>query len=150
MIAVVGIGNSLLRDDGFGIHIIEELKNEMYDENIEIIDGGTYIFDLLDIFIRKEKIIIIDTIKGGHSPGTIYKVAPEELGTYIGEKSSLHDVQILDLLKDVNLLGYFPKVTIIGIEPKEIFFDLDLSKEIKERIPEVLKQIKEEIGDLCA
>lgn len=142
--AVLGIGNILLRDDGIGVHMINELKNENLN-NIELIDGGTCIFDLLDVFVKNNKIIIVDSLKGGHLPGTIYKVPPQELGGYIKANSSLHDVQVLDIINQANLMGYYPEVIIIGIEPEEIYFDLDLSNTIKEQIPKIKQIILEEL-----
>ncbi len=144
-IAVLGIGNILLRDDGVGIHTINQLQKEEYFQNIELIDGGTCIFDLLDIFIKNDKVIVIDSLKGGHPFGTIYRVTPEDLPSYIKSNTSLHDVQLLDLLTDINRMGYNPEVIIIGVEPKEICFDLELSDEIREQIPKVIKEVKEEL-----
>lgn len=143
--AILGIGNILLRDDGIGVHMINELKNEEFKSNIELIDGGTCILDLLDVFVKNNKIIIVDSLKGGHLPGTIYKVPPEELGGYIKANSSLHDVQVLDIVKQANLMGYYPEVMIIGIEPEEIYFDLELSNTIKEQIPKIKQIILEEL-----
>lgn len=152
--AVIGIGNILLRDDGIGIHTINELIKEDAICDASFIDGGTSTFDLLSYFIENNEIIIIDSLKGGHDPGTIYKITPEELGSFIKTNSSLHDVQVLDIIKQANLIGYFPKVTIIGIEPEEIFYDMELSFTIKNELPSIIKIVKEEIknkiGEDCA
>lgn len=145
--AIIGIGNLLLKDDGLGVHIIQELEKQDFKKkyNVELIDGGTYIFDLLDVFIKHERIIILDSFKGGHLPGTIYRARPEELGSYVKENTSLHDVQILDLIKDVLLMGYSPEVVIIGVEPESICFDLDLSKILIEQIPTIIQLVKKEL-----
>ncbi len=145
--AVLGIGNLLLRDDGIGIHLIKELENEDFGSryNVELIDGGTFIFDLMDVFIKNKRVIILDSLKGGHKPGTIYKVTPEELGGYIKSNTSLHDVQILDLLKDINLMGYYPEVTIIGVEPSEIYFHMELSQIVKEQMSKVIEFLIKEL-----
>ncbi|WP_432667242.1 hydrogenase maturation protease [Wukongibacter baidiensis] len=153
-IAVVGIGNLLLRDDGIGVHVINELLRKNIEDEIELIDGGTSIFDLLDVFVKNDKVIIIDSLKGGHLPGTIYKVPPKELGSYIKANSSLHDVQVLDIIRSANLMGYYPNVIIIGIEPEEIYYDMDLSSTLKDQIPRIIKVVEEEIdkeiGELSA
>ncbi|GIM27737.1 hydrogenase 2 maturation protease [Clostridium polyendosporum] len=145
-IAVVGIGNILLRDDGIGIHVINMLQKEPQEKNVEIFDGGTCIFSLIDIFVKNHKVIIVDSLKGGHPPGTVYKVTPEELGSCIKANSSLHDVQVLDILNSVKLMGYSPEVIIIGVEPKEIFYDMDISSTLREQIPKIIEVIKEELG----
>ena len=78
---VIGIGNILLRDDGIGVHLINELQTENFKYDVDLIDGGTSTFDLLGYFLDNEKIIVVDSLKGGHEPGTIYRITPEELGT---------------------------------------------------------------------
>lgn len=148
--AVLGIGNILLRDDGIGVHVIHELQKENLKAPVDFIDGGTCILDLLDVFVKNDRVIIVDSLKGGYLPGTIYKVTPEELGNYIKSNSSLHDVQVLDIIRQVNLMGNFPHVVIIGIEPKEIFFDMELSETLKEQVPKIVDVIEKEIGDICA
>lgn len=142
---VIGIGNILLRDDGIGVHLINELLKENFNHDVDLIDGGTSIFDLLGYFLDNEKIIILDSLQGGHEPGTIYRITPKELGNYVKANTSLHDVQILDIVKQANLMGHNPEVVIIGIEPYEIFYDLDLSSIIKNEIPNIILIIKEEI-----
>jgi len=147
-VIILGIGNLLLKDDGIGIHVIEHLKELEYENNynVELVDGGTCILDLLDVFVKNKRIIILDSIKGGHEPGTIYKLTPEELGTYIKSTTSLHDVQVLDIIKDSKLLGGDPEVVIIGIEPEEVTFGLELSPVIKKTIPQITNIIREELN----
>lgn len=142
---VIGIGNILLRDDGIGIHSINELQKETLKDDIDLIDGGTSTFDLLGYFLDNEKIIVVDSLKGGHEAGTIYRITPEELGSYIKANSSLHDVQVLDILKQAELMGAKPEVIIIGVEPCEIFYDMELSAVLKNEIPNIIRIIKEEI-----
>jgi hydrogenase maturation protease len=144
-IGVLGIGNMLLKDDGIGVHIVNELLKEDYPNNVDIVDGGTAILDLLDVFIKNDKVIVVDTLKGGHEPGTIYKISPEEMGSYIKANSSLHDVQVLDMLKNANLLGYNPEVIIIGIEPSEIEFYIGLSDILQNEFNNLLEIVRNEI-----
>ena len=151
--AVIGIGNILLRDDGVGIHVVEQLQKKYVGEKVTFVDGGTCIFDLVDIFIKHKRIIVIDALQGGHAPGTIYKIPAEELKDYIKANTSLHDVQILDILQDVKWMGYDPSVIIMGIEPKEVTYGLELSEEIKEQIPQLIQWVQQELrkaGECCA
>ncbi|WBW95813.1 hydrogenase maturation protease [Oceanirhabdus sp. W0125-5] len=142
---IIGIGNILLRDDGIGVHLISELHKEKLRCDVDLIDGGTSTFDLLGYFLDNEKIIVVDSLKGGHEPGTIYRITPEELGTYIKSNSSLHDVQVFDIIKQANLMGADPEVIIIGVEPHEIFYDMELSQTLKNEMPNIIRIVKEEI-----
>lgn len=146
---VLGIGNILLKDDGIGIHLIDELEKLDFAETykVELVDGGTSILELLDVFMSSERVIVLDSLKGGHEPGTIYRITTEQLGGYIKETTSLHDVQILDVIKDAKLLGSNPQVVIIGVEPDEIIYDMELSNIIKEQIPNIIEIIRKELAN---
>lgn len=146
-VAVLGIGNLLLTDDGCGIHAIRQMRGMDGFEGVNFIDGGTYIFDLLDVFTDYQRVIVIDSVKGGHRPGTVYRLAPGDLGALIREKSSLHEVQLLDLLKWVTHLGHRPNVMILGVEPAELGFSMELSPTVRAVLPQVIQEVKNLLHD---
>lgn len=143
--AVLGIGNILLKDDGIGVRVIQYLQEKGGLPGVELVDGGTCIMDMLGLFLASERIIVVDSLQGGHPPGTIYRLTPEQLGNYASTSFSLHDFQILDLVKLAALLGKTPEVVIIGIEPREITESLELSPEIGAAIPTIINLINQEI-----
>lgn len=144
---IIGIGNILLKDDGVGVHTINCLRSENIPSAIELVDGGTSTLNILGYFLDYSRVIIIDCLRAGYEPGTIYKINPDEISNYKSENLSLHDVQILDVIKMANMIGKFPKVTIIGIEPKEISLNTELTETIKNKVPEVIKHIKNELEE---
>lgn len=144
-IAIIGIGNILLKDDGVGVHTIKQLENEDFPSTIELVDGGTSTLDMLSYFLDFKKIIVVDCLRAEYEPGTIYKIKPEDISSFKKESLSIHDVQILDVVKMANMLGKHPSVTIFGIEPKEINFDTEMTDCMKMKIPEVIKLIKKEL-----
>lgn len=144
-VAIIGIGNILRKDDGIGVHVINELEKEGLTSTIQLVDGGTSTLDMLGYFLDCERIIVVDCLKAGYEPGTIYKIKAEDIKSYKKESLSIHDVQILDVVKMANMMDKFPSVVIFGIEPKEIEFDLELSDVMKSKIPEVIKLIKKEL-----
>lgn len=144
-VAIIGIGNILRKDDGIGVHVINELEKEGLPSTIQLVDGGTSTLDMLGYFLDYERIIVVDCLKAGYEPGTIYKIKAEDIKNYKKESLSIHDVQILDVVKMANMMDKFPSVVIFGIEPKEIEFDLELSDVMKSKIPEVIKLIKKEL-----
>ncbi|MCX7923880.1 MAG: HyaD/HybD family hydrogenase maturation endopeptidase [Clostridia bacterium] len=143
---ILGIGNILLRDDGVGVHVVKALENQNLPSTIELVDGGTSTLDTLSYFLDYKKIIVIDSLKAGYEPGTIYKINPEDIKSYKKENLSIHDVQILDVVKMANMIGSFPEVVIFGIEPKEIRFDLEMTDLIKSKIPDVIRHVKKELS----
>lgn len=148
-IVVIGIGNILLKDDGVGVYVIRQLENENLSSTIELVDGGTSTLDTLSYFLEYNKVIIVDCLKAGHKPGTMYKINPEEIKNYKKENLSIHDVQILDVVKIANMMGKFPEVVIFGIEPQVISLDTELSENMKNKIPEIIKHIKAELNIYC-
>lgn len=142
--AIVGIGNILQKDDGVGVWVIQELMNEGL-EGVEIVDAGTAVYDLIPTFMENERLIIVDSLRAGHEPGTIYRLTADELKWREG-KSSLHEIHFLDLQKMIQKLGHHPEITVIGIEPEEICYHLGLTETLAHKIPQVITVIKEELG----
>jgi len=143
---IIGIGNILLKDDGVGVHVVKQLENENLSSTMELVDGGTSTLDTLGYFMDYAKVIVVDCLKAGYEPGTIYKIQPEDIKSYKTENLSIHDVQVLDVVKMANMLGKFPKVIILGIEPEKICFDLEMTETMNKKIPDIIRQIKKELN----
>ena len=142
---VLGIGNILRKDDGIGVHVINALQKENLPSTVELVDGGTSTLDMLGYFVDYPRVIVVDALRAGYKPGTIYKIKPEEIAGYRKENLSLHDVQILDVVKMANMLGGFPDVVIFGIEPWDISQGLELTETMQRCIPDIMGHIKQEI-----
>ncbi|MCJ7516262.1 MAG: hydrogenase maturation protease, partial [Dehalococcoidia bacterium] len=127
-ITVLGIGNLLLKDEGIGVHLVQKLAGVVDDANVNIIDAGTYPDFLSLVDDNLDKLIIIDAVKTGDKPGTIYRFSSDDIDVDATLPVSAHNVGVLDSLKTMALFNKQPKSTvIIGIEPKTIDFGLDLS-----------------------
>jgi len=153
-VLILGIGNILLRDEGVGVHIVHELQNRDLPDDVEVIDGGTA---GLDILLSQEglyKLVVIDAIRAGNKPGTIYKTRYSRSSSSIEYPASsiqisLHQVGLLEALSAAEKMNCAPEeVTIIGVEPEEIHLGLELSEPVTRSIPEVIRQVLEEIKDV--
>ncbi|AHV97381.1 HyaD/HybD family hydrogenase maturation endopeptidase [Paenibacillus sabinae] len=144
--AVIGIGNILLKDDGIGVHTIRELEKEDLPSTVELVDGGTSTLAMLSYFLECRKIIVIDALKAGLEPGTIYRIRPEDLKSYEKGNLSIHDVQIFDVVRMARMLGAAPDVIIFGIEPQEIGFELEMTDLMRSKIPDIIGLLKQELG----
>ena len=142
---IIGIGNILLQDDGIGVHVIRQLENEKLPSTIELVDGGTSTLDMLGFFLDNRKVIVVDCLRAGLKPGTIYKIKPEDIKSYKKENLSIHDVQILDVVEMANMMGKYPEVVIFGIEPEKIAVDLEMTRTMISKIPEIVCNIKKEL-----
>ena len=149
-ITVLGVGNLLLKDEGIGVHLIQKLAGNV-NNKVDLIDAGTSpeLLSLLDGNI--DKLIVVDAVKAGNAPGTIYRFSPDNVDVDPTPRFSLHDIGVLDSLKSMALLNRLPKsIVIIGIEPKTISFGLDLSPEIEEKLPEIINLVLKEIEETTA
>jgi len=162
-IVVLGVGNLLLRDEGVGVQIVKMLhKDDLSYPNLAIIDGGTSP-EIMSLVEGADKLIIIDAVKGGKEPGTIYRftiddvdlgspcsaedcAAHKDTGLQVYQKLSLHQIDIVDNLRMLSLIGKQPRnIVIIGIEPRTIEPGLELSSEIQSKIPEITRLVRDEI-----
>ena len=147
-IAVVGIGNILLKDEGVGVHTARALRQAIGSDrpDVNIIDGGTS----PDTFLSVEgvsKLIIVDAVKGGSPPGSIYRFHPREIFSNDECITSLHQIGVLDGLKMMALSGTQPDDTVvIGVEPKEIDWGMELTTELNENLPQIIKVVKDELN----
>ena len=142
-IAIIGLGNLLLSDEGIGVHVVSELQKE-YDlpEELSVIDGGTLGLDLLPIIEGKEKIIFIDATDLQKEPGTIAIIEDENLPSFLAPKLSLHHVGLADLLFASTFQGNRPaKVILMGIQPAKLEVGLSLSETLTKKMPEFLEVI---------
>ena len=145
-IAVLGIGNPLCSDDGIGIRIIQEMRSIGKYKTIALIDGGTApdLFSLLDENV--ERLIIVDALKGGKKPGSIYRLVVTDENIAQEPPVSLHGLGVLDSLKMMKQLNlHRPQVTILGIEPVDTSHSLKLSPLLEALIPDIIDTIEEEI-----
>jgi len=144
---ILGVGNLLLRDEGVGVHVISALRDRELPDDVELWDGGTASFDLLDTLAGRRQVIIIDAVRTGSEPGTIFRFTPEDISARREQVTSLHQVGLLEALTVAeHLLDSAPQeVIILGIEPKEIDWGLELSPEVEAAVPKVIELVMEEL-----
>ena len=118
-IAVVGIGNSLLTDDGAGIHTLERFAEGNTNDDVFCLDGGTVGLALLDRLSGLKGLVAIDAMKLGKTPGSITVLQGEEMDAHLrNQHGSVHEVGLSDLMDAMRLRGELPdKRALIGIEP---------------------------------
>lgn len=143
-IAVFGIGNILLSDDGVGVHVVNKLKTEYHlPEHVELIDGGTKGLDLLPLFEGRDKVLIIDAANFKKEPGTIDIVEGDKIPAFlISNKLSVHQIGLPDTLFAARLMDITPpEMCLIGIQPKTMETGTELSGEIKKRLDALVERV---------
>jgi hydrogenase maturation protease len=145
-IVILGVGNLLLSDEGVGVHIANELLKMNLPSDVSVIEGGTDGFRLLNIITEADRLIIIDTVKGNAPPGSIYRFDIGEVqNSPSGFKTSVHQVGILEVLDLSGLIGKTPRTTVIGVEPKSLEMAMELSPEIKAKVPRIIELVLDEV-----
>lgn len=140
---ILGIGNLLLGDEGVGVHIARALQQEQLPENVTVLDAGTAFLDMLPAIERADHIIIVDAMKAGEAPGTVYLVPFGECAK--GENiASLHEFDMARMLYMMERETP-PDVSVYGVEPETIDWGTELSPVVQEIVPELLAIIRNEI-----
>lgn len=145
-VLVVGVGNILLRDEGFGPHVIKALDDVEVPPSVELLDGGTAGADLLDFICNRQKVIFIDAVKADAAPGSIFRMTAENLTENLGQRVSLHEFGLVETLLMAKQLNCAPRqVILFGVTPKDISCGIGLSEELKAAVPRVIELLLNEL-----
>lgn len=135
---VVGLGNVLLKDDGVGVHAVRELR-KILPLRILAVEVGTAVLDALHLFEWADRIIGIDAMQAGGSPGTIYSFSVDDVEEP-GTRASLHEVGLIAGLRFLN--GRRPPITMFGVEPETMHTGLELSPAVRAALPKLVATVK--------
>jgi hydrogenase maturation protease len=150
-ILILGVGNLLLRDDGFGVHLINSLKRIALPGNVELLEAGTVSHQLIPKLHEIDHLIVIDVVEAGDAPGSLYRFSPDEMIFPAELKASLHQISLIDVLHMTALTGSKPKTVIIGVQPKDVSsWSMELNDELMAVIPRVQELIFEEVEKINA
>jgi hydrogenase maturation protease len=145
-IVILGIGNILLSDEGVGVHVANELAKMDLPPDVSVVEGGTDGFRLLNVITEADRLIIVDALKGGAEPGSIYRFDVGDVKSCpSGFKTSVHQIGILEVIDLSGLIGKTPHTTVIGIEPKSLEMTMELSPEVREKVPKIIDLVLDEV-----
>ena len=118
-IAVVGIGNNLLQDDGAGIHVLTHFENHHAGGGVTCLDAGTVGLAIMDRLSRLEGLVAVDSMRLGKTPGTISVYQGEAMDEHLRKHhGSVHELGLSDILDALRLCDDLPaKRALVGIEP---------------------------------
>jgi hydrogenase maturation protease len=143
---IVGFGNVLLGDDGFGVEVIKRLAASDLPPHVETMDVGIagmhFVLHLMDRF---EAVIVVDAVKRGQPPGTLYVFTPSDtdLDLHSGERIDPHFAEPAQSLKLARALGLLPEyVTVVGCEPASCQLGMPLSVAAKAAVDSAVETIR--------
>lgn len=122
-ILLLGIGNVLWADEGFGVRVIEHLqKCYRFPDNVTVTDGGTQGVYLVEHVQAAEVLVVFDAIDYGLPPATLKCIANDAVPNFLGaKKMSLHQTGFQEVLAMAQMLGAYPShLLLIGVQPEEL------------------------------
>ena len=122
-VLILGIGNVLWADEGFGVRAADHLHRYWrLPDRVTVMDGGTQGICLLEHIERAEVLVILDAIDYGLSPGTLRLIEDDAVPSYLGAKKvSLHQTGFQEVLAMAEMLGRIPnRILLVGVQPKQI------------------------------
>jgi hydrogenase maturation protease len=146
-ILVLGVGNILLRDEGVGVKAVVKLQSEYdFSDNVQLMDGGTLGLSLLEPICQSDHVIVVDAVKYGHPPGTLYRFTAEDFQRTVKYKNSLHQLDLVEALAFAEMLERCPTAVVVGIEPEDISpWGLELTDVVQARLSDMCSKVLEEI-----
>jgi hydrogenase maturation protease len=147
-ITVLGIGNILLSDEGFGVRVAEELlRRYRFPAGVQVLDGGTLGMDLLRFLTGTQRLLIVDAIAGDGPPGTFYRFAGNQVKAYFREKVSLHELGIKDVLAVLASTGRpVGEIVIVGVQPASLDVGLELTPAVAAALERTVAAV---VGELA-
>jgi hydrogenase maturation protease len=146
-VVVIGIGNILFCDEGVGVYAGRYLEeNYDFEPKIEIVDGGTLGFGLMDYYQTYDKVVVLDTISIDDTPGAVYNVPSSELMELGEYRNTAHEVEVVEMLEICSLLGKIAEVNVIGIVPEDIVtVGIGLSERLHAHFPALVEAAAKEL-----
>jgi hydrogenase maturation protease len=149
-VLVLGMGNLLLEDEGLGIRALEllQLRYE-HSADVAFLDGGTTGMGLLDDMSRRQHVLVLDACQTGDPPGTLVRLAGDDVPVYFGMRISPHQLGLSEVLATLELSGEKPAdVVVLGLVPESVEMRLELSGLITRELDGLVEAAAQELARL--
>ncbi len=142
---VLGIGNTLLSDEGVGVHVVNHLQQHPTEaQDVSFIDGGTLSFTLAEPIEACDNLIVVDASELKAAPGSVRVFENEDMDRFItsGNKKSVHEVGLVDVMSIAMLAGKLPqRRALVGIQPQSLDWGNHPTERVSGAIPEACRQV---------
>ena len=147
-VTILGVGNVILKDEGFGVRVAEYLDHHYtFPDSVQIVDGGTLGIELTQYVTGTNKLLVIDSINGGAEPGTVFRFHNDAIMEHFQEKLSAHEVGIQDVLALLTVTGHkIPDVIVIGAQPFDVEAGVGLSDGMQALLPQIVEQALKDLS----
>jgi hydrogenase maturation protease len=144
-ILVMGIGNYLMGDEGVGVHFAKRMAELSLPFNIDVVDGGTGGFHLLEYFESYPKIILVDATMDTYPVGTVRLIKPRFAADF-PKAMSTHDIGLKDMVSALQIMGKTPEIHLFVVSIESLQQQgIALTEEIEAIMPWLTDLVLEEI-----
>ena len=149
-VLVLGVGNILLADEGVGIRVVERIQERYaFPDNVSVLDGGVLGLSLLGVISEADHLIVVDAVRKGREPGSLYRLQGDQVPKRILAKNSLHQVDFLETLTSCQALDKVPETVILGVEPQDIEnLSIELTPVVEEKVDFLIHMVLKELDRL--
>ena len=141
---ILGIGNIIMADEGFGVHVVRKLKENKFTADVKIEEGGVGGFNLLGSLEGIERVIVVDVMMADIAPGEILLFKP---GPDFGEPGkriiSFHQIGVLELVQMWGLLGHEPEIFFLVTVPEKLEWSTALSPSVGQAADKAVRLLEE-------
>jgi hydrogenase maturation protease len=140
-VLVLGVGNYLMGDEGVGVHVIYEMEEIKLPDYVDVLDGGTGGFFLMNYFDAYPVVIFLDATMDGQPEGTVSVIRPKFAADF-PSALSVHDVGLKDMIEAIYLQDIKPDIHLVTISIEQLVpMNMELSKGVEACVPEAIKAI---------
>jgi hydrogenase maturation protease len=149
-ITILGVGNILLSDEGVGVRVVERLSRQYrFPGNVQVLDGGVLGIRLMGIIGSSDVLIVVDAVKNGHPPGTLYRMADHEVPRRVMSKQSMHQMDLPEVLALCSAIDKNPSTIVVGVEPEDITtLNVALTPMIAAKVDDLIAMVLVELDRL--
>ena len=146
-IVVLGVGNLLRSDEGVGVHAARMLEASTLPAGVEVIDAGVAVADALSSYKSIGKLVVVDAVDAKAQPGAVFRFRPRDVERRQALLRSLHELDLFDAIDLAERGGCtVGEVIVVGVQPKTTDWGMELSREVAERLPDVVSLVQSELA----
>ena len=144
---VLGVGNTLMSDEGIGVHVVERLvQSYEIPQEVQVLDGGTLGMDLLYYMEGVPNLLIVDAIQADREPGYLLRLINDEVPAFLSMKMSPHQIGVPDMLATARLRGTTPpNIVLWGVQPERIEIGMELSETLAPLVDILVEKVVDEL-----
>ena len=150
-VAVLGVGNSLMRDDGVGVAVARRLLEEGgLPDSVEVVIGETAGMGLLRFFRDFDGVVFVDAIDIGDEPGSVFRFGPDEAGVTSLRSNNIHGMGVGYLMTCARMVGANPEVVCVAVQVGDVRpLPDELTPEVAAVVADVAALVRAEAGRLA-